>query len=74
MATYIICFYYMTVCNYERQRKIILPRGGNGGQVLYLHPEGWAAEHNSGRCTVEKQEGERPDDEEHRRGEQFFFK
>ena len=42
---------YKKIKDYERQRKIILPRGGNGGEVLQLHPEGWAAEHNRGRCT-----------------------
>ena len=36
--------------------------------MLQLHVEGRAAEHNRGRCTGEKQEGERPADKEHRRG------
>ena len=37
--------------DYERQGKIILPRGGNGGEVLQLHPKGREAEYNRGRCT-----------------------
>ena len=37
--------------DYERQGKIILPHCGDGGEVLQLHVEGWAAEHNRGRCT-----------------------
>ena len=36
--------------------------------MLQLHPERRAAEHNLGRCTGKKQEGERPADKEHRRG------
>ena len=36
--------------------------------MLQLHVEGRAAEHNRVRCTKQKQEGERPADEEHRRG------
>ena len=54
--------------NYERQRKIILPRSGGGGEVLQLHVEGRSAEHNRGRCAGKQQEGERPADEEHCRG------
>lgn len=53
---------------YERQGKTILSRSGGGGEVLQLHVEGRAAEHNRARCTGEKQEGERPADKEHRRG------
>ena len=40
----------------------------NGGEVLQLHVERRAAEHNRGRCSWKKQEGERPTDEEYRRG------
>lgn len=35
---------------------------------MQLHPERRAAEHNRGGCTWQEQEGERPADEEHRRG------
>ena len=54
--------------DYERQRKIILSRGGDGSEVLQLYVEGRAAEHNRGGCSWKKQEGERPADKEHRRG------